>query len=60
MICFFHNQFIFKLKAPYLWNDEYGNQKSNDVQRQTDPHEVRKLVVTDTLYDEVGLVADRS
>ena len=46
-------------KLPDHRYHEHGNQKRNQVQRQSHTDEIRKLITTDTLYDQIRLITDR-
>ena len=46
-------------KLPDLRYDEDADQEEDDVERQSHLDIVRELVPTDTLHQEVGLVANR-
>ena len=39
------------LEGPEYWHQEYRNDESQDVERQSHPHKIAKAVVADTLYN---------
>lgn len=41
-----------------LGNKEYGYKKSDNIQRQSDTDKISKLIITDTLYYQIGLITD--